>query len=110
MNDNAPTIDTATGSTQTLKTPRLPVTLVATFIASDLDGDTITYSITSGNGLGNYFLILDNEHRSCDLNRGRSNGDRKRRSEPMADLHRDRCDGERRHRMTSTEATADDRH
>ncbi|WP_339669438.1 retention module-containing protein, partial [Dasania marina] len=58
VNDNAPTVDTATGSTQVENTAVAGDT-VATFTASDLDGDAITYSITSGNAAG-YFAILDN--------------------------------------------------
>ncbi|WP_339673364.1 tandem-95 repeat protein, partial [Dasania marina] len=57
VNDNAPTVDTATGSTQVENTAVAGDT-VATFTASDLDGDAITYSITSGNAAG-YFAILD---------------------------------------------------
>ncbi|QPK04385.1 beta strand repeat-containing protein [Vibrio kanaloae] len=54
MND-APTIDTATGSTQVENVAKEGDT-VATFTASDLDGDDVTYSITSGNDNG-YFAI-----------------------------------------------------
>ncbi|MCW8356555.1 retention module-containing protein [Marinomonas pontica] len=53
--NDAPTIDTATGSTQVENVAKAGDT-VATFTASDLDGDTITYSITSGNDNG-YFAI-----------------------------------------------------
>jgi Ca2+-binding RTX toxin-like protein len=56
--NDAPTIDTATGSTQ-VENVALEGDTVATFTASDLEGDGITYSITSGNGFG-YFEILDN--------------------------------------------------
>ena len=56
VNDNAPTIDTATGSTQVENTAVAGDT-VATFTASDLDGDAITYSITTGNTT--YFEIVD---------------------------------------------------
>ncbi|EHZ7121151.1 Ig-like domain-containing protein, partial [Vibrio vulnificus] len=54
LND-APTIDTATGSTQVENVAKAGDT-VATFTASDLDGDDVTYSITSGNDNG-YFAI-----------------------------------------------------
>ncbi|WP_460751134.1 retention module-containing protein, partial [Marinomonas epiphytica] len=53
--NDAPTIDTATGSTLTENLASEGDT-VATFTASDLDGDTVTYSITSGNDAG-YFTI-----------------------------------------------------
>ena len=52
-----PTIDTATGSTQTENLASAGDT-VATFVASDLEGDAITYSITSGNDDG-YFELLN---------------------------------------------------
>uniref|UniRef100_UPI00076ACBF7 Ig-like domain-containing protein n=1 Tax=Vibrio coralliirubri TaxID=1516159 RepID=UPI00076ACBF7 len=53
--NDAPTIDTATGSTQVENVAKAGDT-VATFTASDLDGDDVTYSITSGNDEG-YFTI-----------------------------------------------------
>ncbi|OZS54267.1 hypothetical protein BST55_02795 [Vibrio vulnificus] len=53
--NDAPTIDTATGSTQVENVAKAGDT-VATFTASDLDGDDVTYSITSGNDNG-YFAI-----------------------------------------------------
>ncbi|WP_127446333.1 hypothetical protein [Vibrio vulnificus] len=47
MNDNAPTIDTAAGSTVTEESVSTS-TVVATFTASDLDDqDNVTYEITS---------------------------------------------------------------
>jgi VCBS repeat-containing protein/surface protein len=56
VNDNAPTIDTATGSTQ-IENTAVAGDTVATFIASDLDAaDTVTFSLTSGNSNG-YFLL-----------------------------------------------------
>nr|WP_227744770.1 cadherin repeat domain-containing protein [Vibrio vulnificus] len=49
VNDNAPTIDTAAGSTVTEESVSTS-TVVATFTASDLDDqDNVTYEITSGN-------------------------------------------------------------
>ncbi|MEI6894138.1 MAG: VCBS domain-containing protein [Colwellia sp.] len=56
--NDAPTIDTAVGSTQTENLAREGDT-VATFTASDLESDVITFSITGGNTLG-YFEITDN--------------------------------------------------
>ncbi|PAO40758.1 hypothetical protein BST54_23290, partial [Vibrio vulnificus] len=53
--NDAPTIDTATGSPQVENVAKAGDT-VATFTASDLDGDDVTYSITSGNDNG-YFAI-----------------------------------------------------
>ncbi|MVT21575.1 Ig-like domain-containing protein [Vibrio vulnificus] len=56
VNDNAPTIDTAAGSTVTEESVSTS-TVVATFTASDLDDqDNVTYEITSGND-NNYFAI-----------------------------------------------------
>ena len=55
--NDAPTIDTASGSTQTENLASAGDT-VATFVASDLEGDAITYSITSGNDDG-YFELLN---------------------------------------------------
>ena len=56
VNDNAPTIDTATGTTQ-IENTAVAGDTVATFIASDLDAaDTVTFSLTSGNSNG-YFLL-----------------------------------------------------
>ncbi|RZQ01089.1 VWA domain-containing protein, partial [Vibrio vulnificus] len=53
---NAPTIDTAAGSTVTEESVSTS-TVVATFTASDLDDqDNVTYEITSGND-NNYFAI-----------------------------------------------------
>ncbi|WP_392386936.1 Ig-like domain-containing protein [Marinomonas primoryensis] len=56
--NDAPTVDTNVGSTQVENLAQAGET-VATFTASDLDGDDITFSITSGNDNG-YFEILDN--------------------------------------------------
>ena len=53
--NDAPTIDTAEGSTQTENEAQAGDT-VASFTASDLDGDTVSYAITSGNDKG-YFAI-----------------------------------------------------
>ncbi|ADV86695.1 Ig-like domain-containing protein [Vibrio vulnificus] len=54
--NNAPTIDTAAGSTVTEESVSTS-TVVATFTASDLDDqDNVTYEITSGND-NNYFAI-----------------------------------------------------
>ncbi|MCE7655103.1 hemolysin, partial [Vibrio fluvialis] len=53
--NTAPTIDTINGSTQT-ENVGLEGDVVATFNASDVDGDSITYRITSGNEQG-YFEI-----------------------------------------------------
>nr|WP_281882603.1 cadherin-like domain-containing protein [Vibrio nigripulchritudo] len=59
VNDNAPTIDTASGSTVTEESVSAG-DVVATFTASDLDDqDNVTYSITSGNDNG-YFAIDSN--------------------------------------------------
>ncbi|MCL6417462.1 type I secretion C-terminal target domain-containing protein, partial [Aestuariirhabdus sp. Z084] len=55
--DDQPVIDTASGTTQVENLATAGDT-VATFTASDGDGDAITYSITSGN-LNGYFEILD---------------------------------------------------
>ncbi|WP_162629300.1 cadherin repeat domain-containing protein, partial [Moritella yayanosii] len=55
--NDAPVIDTNTGSTQVENVAQAGNT-VATFIASDLDGDNVTYSISSGND-NNYFEIKD---------------------------------------------------
>jgi hypothetical protein len=55
--NNIPTIDTATGTIQTESIAAAGDT-VAIFTASDLDGDLITYSITSGNA-DSYFEIVD---------------------------------------------------
>ncbi len=57
INDNAPVMDTADGSTITEEGSINTNTVVATFTASDLDGDdTVTFSLTSGNDQG-YFAI-----------------------------------------------------
>ncbi|MCG6257009.1 Ig-like domain-containing protein, partial [Vibrio furnissii] len=53
--NTAPTIDTVNGSTQT-ENVGLEGDVVATFNASDVDGDSLTYRITSGNEQG-YFEI-----------------------------------------------------
>ncbi|SQD76479.1 protein of unknown function [Moritella yayanosii] len=57
--NDAPTIDTAKGSTQTENLAAAGAT-VATFTASDLDGDKVTFSISSGNDSG-YFEIKDSK-------------------------------------------------
>ena len=58
INDNAPVMDTATGSTVTEGSVAVG-DVVATFTASDLDDvDTVTFSLTSGNDQG-YFTIND---------------------------------------------------
>ncbi|MFT6986451.1 MAG: CshA-type fibril repeat protein, partial [Psychromonas sp.] len=56
--NDAPTVDSATGSTQ-VENVALAGDTVATFTASDLDGDDVTFSISSGND-NNYFEITDN--------------------------------------------------
>ncbi|WJG23756.1 VCBS domain-containing protein [Vibrio furnissii] len=53
--NTAPTIDTVNGSTQ-IENVGLEGDVVATFNASDVDGDSLTYRITSGNEQG-YFEI-----------------------------------------------------
>ena len=56
INDNAPVMDTASGSTITEGAINIS-TVVASFTASDLDdADTVTFSLTSGNDQG-YFAI-----------------------------------------------------
>ena len=56
INDNAPVMDTAAGSTVTEGSVAAG-DVVATFTASDLDdADTVTFSLTSGNDQG-YFAI-----------------------------------------------------
>ena len=55
VNDNAPTITTNVGSTQVENTA-VADDVVATFSASDVDGDKVTYHINSGNSDG-YFTI-----------------------------------------------------
>ncbi|MDA7746504.1 cadherin-like domain-containing protein, partial [Psychromonas sp.] len=56
--NDAPIFDSATGSTQ-VENIAVEGDTVATYISSDEDGDTVTYSITSGNDDG-YFEIKDN--------------------------------------------------
>ncbi len=58
VNDNAPSIDTTTGSAQ-VENIAATGDVVATFSASDLDGDKVTYYINSGNNDG-YFSIDSN--------------------------------------------------
>ncbi|MEJ6078825.1 BspA family leucine-rich repeat surface protein [Vibrio sp. 1-Bac 57] len=58
VNDNAPTITTNVGSTQ-VENIATAGDVVATFSASDVDGDKVTYHINSGNSDG-YFTIDGN--------------------------------------------------
>ncbi|WP_166373315.1 Ig-like domain-containing protein, partial [Psychromonas sp. SA13A] len=58
VNDNAPTITTNVGSTQ-IENIATAGDVVATFSASDVDGDKVTYHINSGNNDG-YFTIDGN--------------------------------------------------
>ncbi|MFT5795483.1 MAG: hypothetical protein ACI9W5_000440, partial [Ulvibacter sp.] len=58
VNDNIPTINISDGSTVIAGSVTIG-DLVATFTALDLDEDTITFSITSGNGSGHFAIDVN---------------------------------------------------
>ncbi|WP_058645544.1 cadherin-like domain-containing protein [Vibrio vulnificus] len=116
VNDNAPTIDTAAGSTVTEESVSTS-TVVATFTASDLDDqDNVTYEITSGND-NNYFAIDSDGkvtltdaawRRSTAMRRGPNQPDAGRDGERWHEyVFRKPSDGEHH---TSERQCTDDRH